>query len=178
MRFSLHSQGEAFSGDRREKPCIMPTMSRKGTTPSSPAFVMSWLLLLMIAVSFPGWSLQGVTGWMVFAGTISLATIGAVLLVRSLWRAKTWGPVTRSLLVLSVSLVTLLSVGSAVVSWSFPQWCFDFQQRIKYPAYYAWRDGKAEFPARQFWIGFNHVTATKEYFVGKSRQQIQSIFRW
>jgi hypothetical protein len=76
-------------------------------------------------------------------------------------------------LLVAYGLLGILLLGIFILSQSEPGWLFDFKQKIKYRDYYSWRDGTAEFPSKQFWIGFNTDRHRKDIFIGKSHQEIQ-----
>ena len=63
-----------------------------------------------------------------------------------------------------------------VINWISPGWIFDVSQKIKYPEYYSWRDGKGEFPSRQFWSGFNTDQHKAVSFTGKTHRAIHERF--
>ena len=64
-------------------------------------------------------------------------------------------------------------LAALLLSQSEPGWLFDFRQKIKYPDYYSWREGHRDFPAKQFWIGFNTDRHKEQLFIGKSHKEIQ-----
>lgn len=67
-------------------------------------------------------------------------------------------------------------LGFLLVSVLNPGWLFDFAQRIKYPAYYAWRDSGSAFPAeRDFQLGLQTDRARKELFAGRTRSEIERM---
>lgn len=130
-----------------------------------------WLVMLAIVFSSSRWSVPGGYWWIAFASMMIPTAMGAWLMSRTIPLQVPRG--VRVFMTWLIVFLTLLGAVSSITARARPGWVFDVSQQIKYPRYYAWRNGNGEFPASQFWQGFNTDRYKKDIFLGKSRGWIQ-----